>query len=200
MFFSPVKQSVLHERFSTQFKRAMAGWKFSLLNSMKDPELVVKSDDEIVIMKDKYPKSQFHYLVLPKADINSTISLDSSHLPIVKYMDEQARKFIHTHYEDVVFWLGYHARPSLQRLHLHLISDDFQGSGLKNAKHWNSYTTRFFLPSSKIIDDLEKFSCVRIPEDEKCNEYLKSKLRCHKCSHCPPNMPALKKHLETHNK
>lgn len=46
-------------------------WATGLLVSMEDPELKVKEDDKTVVIKDKYPKAQFHYLVLPKANIPS---------------------------------------------------------------------------------------------------------------------------------
>jgi hypothetical protein len=31
-------------------------WSMGLLSSMKDPELQIKEDDKVVIIKDKYPK------------------------------------------------------------------------------------------------------------------------------------------------
>lgn len=44
--------------------------------------------------------------------------------------------------------IGYHAMPSMQRLHLHVISTDFNSPCLKTKYHWNSFTTPFFLHSS----------------------------------------------------
>jgi len=43
--------------------------------------------------------------------------------------------------------MGYHAMPSMQRLHLHVISTDFNSPYLKTKYHWNSFTTSFFLHS-----------------------------------------------------
>ncbi|XP_075225996.1 aprataxin isoform X2 [Lycorma delicatula] len=136
----------------------MGEWKFSLVKSMEDPVLQVYTDDKIVIIKDKYPKSEYHYLVLPKENISGIRLLNSSHLSILKYMDTKAREFLREHYEGLVFWLGYHAVPSLQRLHLHLISDDFKSTALKTAKHWNSFTTHFFLPSSNVQSLLKRMA------------------------------------------
>lgn len=44
------------------------------------------------------------------------------------------------------FKIGYHAEPSMQQVHLHVISTDFHSPALKNKKHWNSFTTEFFIP------------------------------------------------------
>jgi len=54
------------------------------------------------------------------------------------------------HWED--FKVGFHAEPSMQRLHLHVISRDFVSPSLKTKKHWNSFNTDLFVPyKSKIL-------------------------------------------------
>lgn len=81
------------------------GWRFSLVKSMDDPSLRVYADDKLVIIKDKYPKSEYHYLVLPKENISGIRSLNESHLPLLKYMESTARSFLRNeHYEGLVFW------------------------------------------------------------------------------------------------
>lgn len=47
------------------------------------------------------------------------------------------------------FEMGFHAVPSLKPLHLHVITQDFIGDGLKKKSHYNSFTTPFFVK----IDD-----------------------------------------------
>jgi hypothetical protein len=37
-------------------KKPASHWAMGLLMSMKDPELFIKEDDTVVIIKDKYPK------------------------------------------------------------------------------------------------------------------------------------------------
>ncbi|KAG5184213.1 hypothetical protein JKP88DRAFT_181425, partial [Tribonema minus] len=41
--------------------------------------------------------------------------------------------------------VGYHAVPSLEPLHLHVISQDLDGHSMKTPKHWNTFATPFFL-------------------------------------------------------
>lgn len=40
----------------------------------------------------------------------------------------------------------------MHRLHLHVISRDMISDALKTKKHWNSFTTEFFIPSSGMFD------------------------------------------------
>lgn len=44
------------------------------------------------------------------------------------------------------FKIGYHAEPSMQQVHLHVISTDFNSPSLKTKKHWNSFNTAYFVP------------------------------------------------------
>ena len=47
--------------------------------------------------------------------------------------------------------IGFHAKPSMDHLHLHVISSDFVSSCLKTKKHWNSFNTKHFLSLSGMI-------------------------------------------------
>uniref|UniRef100_A0A1B6CDU7 HIT domain-containing protein n=1 Tax=Clastoptera arizonana TaxID=38151 RepID=A0A1B6CDU7_9HEMI len=172
-------------------------WKDNLLKSINDPNLIKFKDDKVVIIEDLYPKSECHYLVIPYEDILNIQSLQRQHLSTLYYMDELARNFAYN-FKGKNMWLGYHAKPSMNRLHLHLISDDFNGQGLKHKKHYNSFTTPFFIASSKVIHDVKQFGRVLLPSDSECDIYLKTALKCHKCKYNPINMPTLKLHLLTH--
>ncbi|GIY98065.1 aprataxin [Caerostris extrusa] len=56
-----------NEDFLKDSKKQKTGhWSQGLKASMEDPNLIVDSDDLVVIIKDKYPKAQHHYLILPK--------------------------------------------------------------------------------------------------------------------------------------
>lgn len=81
--------------------------------------------------------------------------------------------------------------PSMQQLHLHVISQDFDSIHLKNKKHWNSFTTPFFLDSVDVIKELEETGNITL-KDEKS---LGMELRCHRCRSVHPNIPRLKSHI-----
>ncbi|KYN27117.1 Aprataxin [Trachymyrmex cornetzi] len=94
--------------------------------------------------------------------------------------------------------IGYHAMPSMQRLHLHVISTDFNSPCLKTKYHWNSFTTPFFLHSQDVCNQLRIDGKIKKISPQACTDYLNTKLKCHKCSTQPKNMPHLKRHLLTH--
>nr|CAD7573374.1 unnamed protein product [Timema californicum] len=180
-------------------EKKVGHWAFGLLTSMKDPKLLVEEDKKIVVIKDKYPKAEFHYLILPKDDISSLNQLRKCHLELLKHMDQVAERIASKHPKRK-FRLGYHAVASMSRLHLHVISDDFNSSCLKTKKHWNSFTTEFFIPSKKVIADLQEFSKIAPLSKDESKKLMDSPLCCHKCSFLAANMPKLKTHLVTHLK
>ncbi|CAK9436258.1 uncharacterized protein LODBEIA_P08160 [Lodderomyces beijingensis] len=45
---------------------------------------------------------------------------------------------------------GVHSIPSLSNLHIHVITQDFHSPKLKNKKHYNSFTTKFFVPFEEL--------------------------------------------------
>lgn len=124
-------------------------WSAGLIVTMKDPESIILEDDQTVTIKDKYPKAKHHLLVLCKESIPSIFALNKSHLPLLKHMKSVADKLCKM-YNDT-FKIGYHSVPSMQRLHMHIISDDFISPCLKTKIHWNSFTTEFFLSSEGYI-------------------------------------------------
>ncbi|XP_011169808.1 aprataxin isoform X2 [Solenopsis invicta] len=172
-------------------------WSAGLLQAIEDPECKIREDDKIVVIKDKYPKAQFHYLVLPKENINSIWHVKIEHQELLTHMHNIACSLAEEQ-ADHEFIMGYHAQPSMQRLHLHVISTDFNSPCLKTKYHWNSFTTPFFLPSSDVCHQLREKGTIKKKEPNKCMEYLNTKLKCHKCSTQPKNMPDLKRHLLTH--
>ena len=112
------------------------------------------------------------------------------------------------------FRYGYHAIPSMSLLHMHVISQDFVSDSLKTVrmllretnknqnfvlqkKHWNSFTTDYFLDAADVIDDLQANGAVRV-DTERMKKLLNQDLQCHRCSSNLKTMPALKQHLLTH--
>ena len=98
-------------------------WSQGLLSSMNDPEFIVHSTDTITIIKDKYPKAQHHYLILPRRRIPDLRHVTRDDLELLEHMDEEARLLAARH-PEAEFRRGYHAVASMAQLHLHLISQD----------------------------------------------------------------------------
>jgi len=155
-------------------------WSNGLVKEILKPESLIISSEIGVVIADKFPKAKHHYLVIPLADIpsifhvsnkekphkkplatkiikilnnNCVLQLNRSHLSLLEELHLLARNVVEVkgvRWED--FKVGFHAEPSMQRLHLHVISRDFVSPSLKTKKHWNSFNTDLFVPyKSKIL-------------------------------------------------
>lgn len=179
-------------------EEAVGHWSQGLKTSMKDPKMQVYKDDQVVVIKDKYPKARHHWLVLPWASISSLKVVTSEHLELLKHMHAVGEKVIadFAGSSELRFRLGYHAIPSMSHVHLHVISQDFDSPCLKNKKHWNSFNTEYFLESQAVIKMVQEAGRVTV-KDGTC-ELLKQPLRCHECQQLLPSIPQLKEHLKKH--
>lgn len=178
-------------------KKHKGHWSQGLLASITDPNLIVEEDDLTVTIKDKYPKAEYHFLVMPKDSITSTSNLSSSHIPLLKHMQQRGEELAARSSSSLTFRCGYHAVPSMSQLHMHVISQDFISPSLKTKKHWNSFTTEYFIDSHVLIKMLQDDGKVQF-DTSRYLEILKKDLRCHVCSKSIPTMPALKSHILQH--
>lgn len=138
------KRNYLTSKMSENNSKKPKSWTMSLLDTMKDPASIVKKTENAVVIMDKYPKAKLHYLVLPYEDISSITKLSSAHLPLI---DEFRKLFKEVRNENPSLHLraGFHAVPSMYRLHMHVISTDMVSPCLKTKLHWNSFTTANFI-------------------------------------------------------
>ncbi|XP_068249699.1 aprataxin-like [Palaemon carinicauda] len=77
-------------------------WSQGLLTSMNDPNLLVESDERIVIIKDKYPKARYHFLVIPKLNVPNLKSLKREQSELLRYMESRAQ-MLAVNYPQVEF-------------------------------------------------------------------------------------------------
>ena len=87
--------------------------------------------------------------------------------------------------------------PSMTRLHMHVISTDYDSTCLKNKRHWNSFTTSFFRLASQILSELKTSGCISI-DSGFYKQLLEGALKCHICDEKPKNIPRVKDHIKTH--
>ena len=172
-------------------------WSKGLLGSMQDPEFIVHSTDSLVIIRDKYPKAKHHFLILPKKSITKLKNIDRGDLSVLTEMDSEAQKLT-KRFPDSEFNIGYHAVPSMSQVHLHVISSDFISPCLKHKKHWNSFNTDYFIPSTEVIERVEREGKYLEPSSEVSKQLLNTPLKCNQCEYVPTNFPTLKQHLLTH--
>jgi len=175
------------------------GFSVDILKRYSEPTLqaeletsVFWRNDSMVVIYDKYPKSKIHLLVIPTKsnplyNVNGISQLDSSHQGALNAF-HQLGADIQNHLGGTnVIRMGYHAIPSLQPLHLHIISNDFQGEYMKKKQHWNSFThPDFFIHPWNSIGktvDLDLATAAKV-----------APIKC--CETSFSNMVKLKAHLE----
>ena len=78
---------------------------------------------------------------------------------------------------------------------------DFIALHLKTKRHYNSFTTSFFLDLQDAMVELESNGCLSLDKPA-AEDLLKRDLQCHHpgCSFRPKTMPSLKQHLADHAK
>lgn len=174
-------------------------WKHNLIRDMNQTSNHMFRNDLAVCIRDKYPKSRHHFLVLPWAQIDNVYELTRRNIPLLTEMHLLGMKAVESiggSPED--FRFGFHMKPSLYRLHLHVISSDFVSHGLKHKKHWNCFHTELFMPFQDILAELKKRG--RIERRPECliTQLLATPLACHRCDRKFDTMAPLKEHLRDH--
>ncbi|XP_023300907.2 aprataxin-like protein [Lucilia cuprina] len=174
-------------------------WATGLIKTLKDPSTHIISSNLAVVISDKYPKAQHHYLVLPHEDIPSIFNLTKIHLALLEELYLLALNVIEVKQQKLEnFKIGFHNQPSMQRLHLHVISKDFVSDCLKTKKHWNSFNTALFLNYEDLCQQLQESGKVRRLDSETLKSLSNMDLKCNQCEFVAKNMPTLKQHLLEH--
>ncbi|KJA20211.1 hypothetical protein HYPSUDRAFT_142540 [Hypholoma sublateritium FD-334 SS-4] len=171
---------------------------------------------------DGFPKSKFHFLVLPRASetdlslsdlgsLHALLKADKSKAKeVVAALADDARgvrgdieREMVKHYGfkwDV--WTGFHAAPSMVHLHLHVLSADLCSDKLKHKKHYNSFHPKlgFFLHLDDVLSwfDAEPTYYEHMVSMKKLHLLivLKEGLTCFHCYKEMKNIPILKDHLQ----
>ncbi|KXJ80411.1 hypothetical protein RP20_CCG025076 [Aedes albopictus] len=174
-------------------------WFNALIRDIQFPTNHVARSDLAVVIRDKFPKSRQHFLVLPWADIDNVYQLTSQHIPLLNEMLRlglQAIEVSRCHRAD--FSMGFHMKPSMRRLHLHVISNDFTGRGMKTEKHWNIFHTDLFMPFGSILAELEERGHIHQRSPAYIQSLLSTPLECNQCDRQFETIVTLKAHLLGH--
>lgn len=155
-------------------------FRYGLQTYLSNPNqpLVLFYDDRFVIMKDRYPKALRHYLVLPRSKpLTFKHPVDGLADPTVyNQAEEYVEKAKDMIIEDLVkegfieedpcvketfkntfIRAGIHKVPSMANLHIHVITQDFHLDRMKNKRHYNSFTTPFFVEFSDLKPSSENY-------------------------------------------
>ena len=190
------------------------GGKFSFLSlkdSMNDKTLQVMKNERFICIRDKYPKSRIHLLLIPLGvqllKVQDIIKLPNA-IEILKEMKQLTGKIVEENFPKDCkskVLMGFHAIQSMNPLHMHILTADFKSDCLKNKKHWNSFNSSYFFKLDDLLQKLEEENNYFAKDKFNLNngnvlkEFLNSELRCNVCKIILNNMPNLKKHLLTHS-
>lgn len=177
------------------------------LRSADHHKHIYYEDSVVSVIYDKYPKSTVHLLIIPKVSIPTIDHITTEHTVIIQYIHNIGLYIVHylqstsDTYKQLKFNLGYHRIPSLQPLHCHLISADLISHSLKHKKHWNSFTTPFFVSSQLLCNTLQSKQNPRdiLITHERARQYEKQALNCNRVNcpaHALQNMSTLKHHIQ----
>lgn len=151
------------------------------LDNDEDPA-VRFHDDTVVIIEDQYPKSLRHWLVMPRSKQEThkhpfeAFKNAKFFHDIEEYVEKAKQMMVDSLVPDFVddnvpakaefkqkfIRAGIHSEPSMANLHIHIITQDFCLPRMKNKKHYNSFTTSFFVD----FDDLRPARKSQYLEDE----------------------------------
>lgn len=170
---------------------------------------------------DAYPKAMFHFLIMPRLlasmetakyhNLRTLLQWDRAKAKeTILQLQEDAKQVVADIEEEMVrlhgfkwkIWLGFHAVPSMDHLHMHIISSDLCSPSLKNKKHYNSFHPKagFFLHLDEVLEwfegDDSYYTTMSQLSASRYEPLLKADLKCWKCSASQKNIPTLKAHLQ----
>jgi len=89
--------------------------------------------------------------------------------------------------------VGVHAQPSMNTLHIHIISCDMHSPALKHRKHYNSFNTNFFIS----LEDFPLMEEDNLMDPVELGSLIKGDMKCWRCGRSFGNkFKQLKDHLE----
>jgi aprataxin len=183
-----------------------------LAEYLRDPEnpRVLGYNEDFVVIKDLYPKATVHLLILPRDPVKqhqhpSEAFQDAAFFAKVNAEAEKWRslaakelarticpptKAIPERDWEAEIKVGIHSVPSMNHLHIHVISRDMHSTCVRHRKHYNSFTTPFFVK-------LEDFPLSEEDADARKRNWHKGDMICWRCGKNFENkFTALKEHLE----
>ncbi|KAI1795846.1 HIT-like domain-containing protein [Ganoderma leucocontextum] len=187
------------------------------------PTVKLCHSDASVTIFDKYPKAFFHFILIPFIRAPLTAANLRDLRSLLQLPREQAKALLQTIRRDALqakalveaemveqygckwgIQLGFHSVPSLEHLHLHIISTDFRGEYMRSKKHLNSFhpTLGFFIHLDDVLSwfgpDIEPtWFAMRSDIDKKEHEkLLKEDMTCPgHCDQLFKTMPKVREHM-----
>mmetsp|Transcript_38826 Transcript_38826/g.124466 ORF Transcript_38826/g.124466 Transcript_38826/m.124466 type:complete len:241 (+) Transcript_38826:2-724(+) len=173
------------------------------MEALRGATKVYYEDDVVKLVYDGYPKARKHLLGLapkgsPLYDVKSVTDLAPKHLDALR--EFHRRCFECAEHFDESFRVGYHSDPSMNWLHCHVVSDDFDSKRITKKKHYLSFATDFFLDANDLEtcllkEEKDATSSLRTELQRRASTVQGADLTCFHCHKRLPTFSALKAHL-----
>lgn len=174
-------------------------WSYQLIKELNDETLHVDSTEQAVVLKDTFPKSRFHFLVLPRKNIDTIYELTRKDIDLLENMFHLGQRVaISTGMNIEAFRFGFHMMPHMKRLHMHVISNDFDSRHLKRHHHWNIFNTEIFITYDDVVKLLKRKGKIEGQSAAYYEELRNGALRCNACTFSTQSLKELKIHLTNH--
>ncbi|XP_032597687.2 aprataxin-like protein [Drosophila grimshawi] len=163
-------------------------------------DVVLQSDRAAVLRNVDCPKAQIHFIILPKQDIAYVTALTPKHLPLLEHMMELANQIIEK--EELPssnFRVGFKINPFMNRLNMHVISDDFCSEYMRRINQWNTFNSDLFITYQAVYALLLTKGYIE-PLSADVIEKLRraTPVHCNQCTFITGNFEKFKAHLDYH--
>ncbi|XP_050078706.1 aprataxin-like [Anopheles maculipalpis] len=184
------------EAFATMVREH---WSYQLVRELADERLHLASTAKSIAIRDLHPKARHHFLVLPRKAIDTLHELTFEDVQLLEDMYQLGRQVIQSMRLSVKqFNFGYHLKPHMKRLHLHVISNDYDSPSLKRRHHWTIFHSEVFQRHEAVLKELKLYGHIAERSDAYILALREGPLRCHVCAFQTEYLPAMKKHNALH--
>eukprot|EP01084_Bolivina_argentea_P123297 218502_1 len=153
-------------------------------------ECIFYEDNDFIVIYDRFFKAKIHLLIMPKIKFQSIYELNplnNYHIKMIEriiQIAEWIKNDILKRNKNIInIKYGFHAVPTLNQMHCHLISGDMDSQHMKKTKHYNSFNTQYFVPANILLKTL-KIDKRKFTVDKKYYKnvfYNAKKLKCQFC-------------------
>lgn len=174
-------------------------WSYQLVRELADKRLHLNSTSQSIAIRDLHPKARVHFLVLPRKEIDTLHELTIGDVELLEDMYQLGIRVIKDMGLDKAhFNFGYHLKPHMKRLHLHVISNDYDSPSLKRRHHWTIFNSEIFRSHEAVLEELKLHGKILERTDAYIQSLREGPLKCNVCIFQTDHLYIMKKHIIMH--
>uniref|UniRef100_A0A182W2V9 HIT domain-containing protein n=1 Tax=Anopheles minimus TaxID=112268 RepID=A0A182W2V9_9DIPT len=179
-------------------------WSYQLVRELADESLHLNSTSKSIAIKDLHPKARHHFMVLPRKEIDTLHELTIEDVELLEDMYQLGMRVIQDMgWDETQFNFGYHLKPHMKRLHLHVISNDYDSPSLKRRHHWTIFNSEIFRSHegklSTVVKELKLYGKIMERSDAYIQSLREGPLKCNVCAFQTDHLHIMKNHITIHN-